>query len=111
MKNPLKNINRILIQRLRKNNFQNFSQLLNTPEPEPTYCSYFEIIVNLIYDTVYNDTSTIESEINKDLDKLLEDCITIEYSFRPCRAYLNRVANNIKYKRANDSTTPQKDNK
>ena len=97
---PLKNINRILIQRLRKYNFQNFSQLLNTPEPEPTYFSYFESIANLIYDTVYDDTSTLESEINKDLDKFSEDCITIEDS-----------SNNIKYKRTNDSILPQKDNK
>ena len=97
--NPLRNINKILIQRLRKYNFQNFSQLLNTPEPEPTYFSYFESIANLIYDTVYDDESTLESEINKDLDKFSEDCITIEDSSK-----------NIKYKKTNDSTTPQIEN-
>ena len=97
--NPLKNINRILIQRLRKYNFQNFSQLLNTPEPEPTYFSYFESIANLIYDTVYDDESTLESEINKDLDKFSEQCITIEDS-----------SQNIKYKKASDFT-PQIENK
>ena len=71
------NINQILIQRLRKYNFQNFSQLLNTPEPEPSYFSYFENITNLIYSTVYNDETNLESEIDKDLDKFSEDCITI----------------------------------
>jgi hypothetical protein len=75
-----KNINKILIQRLRKYNFQNFSQLLNTPEPEPSYFSYFESIANMIYDSVYSDESNLESEINKDLDKFSEDCITIEDS-------------------------------
>ena len=71
------NINKILIQRLRKYNFQNFSQLLNTPEPEPSYFSYFENITNLIYDTMYNDESNLETEIDKDLDKFTEDSITI----------------------------------
>ena len=75
-----KNINKILIQRLRKYNFQNFSQLLNTPEPEPSYFSYFESIANMIYDSVYSDESNLESEINKDLDKFSEDGITIEDS-------------------------------
>ena len=71
------NINKILIQRLRKYNFQNFSQLLNTPEPEPSYFSYFENITNLIYSTMYNDESNLESEIDKDLDKFTENCISI----------------------------------
>ena len=97
-KRQFKNINKILIQRLRKYNFQNFSQLLNTPEPEPTYFSYFESIANLIYDTVYDDESILESEINKDLDKFSEDCISIEDS-----------SNKIQYKKTNDPT-PQTQN-
>ena len=85
------NINRILIQRLRKYNFQNFSQLLNSPEPEPSYFSYFESIANFLYDTVYDDQANLESEINKDLDKFSIDCITIEDSSK-----------NIKYKKKTD---------
>jgi hypothetical protein len=34
----------------------------------------------MIYDSVYSDESNLESEINKDLDKFSEDCITIEDS-------------------------------
>ncbi len=90
--NPLRNINKILIQRLRKYNFQNFSQILNIPEPEPTYFSYFESIANLIYDSVYDDESNLESEINKDLDKFSEDCITIEDSSK--KINLNIINNN-----------------
>jgi hypothetical protein len=89
----LKNINKILIQRLRKYNFQNFSQLLNTPEPEITYFSYFESIANLIYDSVYDDKSNLETEINKDLDKFSEDCVAIE-----------DISSKIKYKTFNDPT-------
>ena len=85
------NINRILIQRLRKYNFQNFSQLLNSPEPEPSYFSYFESIANFLYDIVYDDQANLESEINKDLDKFSVDCITIEDSSK-----------NIKYKKKSD---------
>ena len=96
----LKNINKILIQRLRKYNFQNFSQLLNTPEPEPTYFSYFESIANLIYDTVYDDESTLETEINKDMNNFSEECITIEDS-----------STKIKYKKANDSMSIADENK
>lgn len=96
-KRQFTNINKILIQRLRKYNFQNFSQLLNTPEPEPTYFSYFENIANIIYNTVYDEEVILESEINKDLDKFSEDCITIEDN-----------SNNIQYRKPNEPTTPQK---
>ena len=92
----LKNINKILIQRLRKYNFQNFSQLLNTPEPEITYFSYFESIANLIYDSVYDDKSNLETEINKDMDKFSEDCVSIE-----------DISNKIKYKTFNDPIDTQ----
>ena len=71
------NINKILIQRLKKYNFQNFSQILNSPEPEPSYFSYFENITNLIYSTMYDDESNMETEIDKDLDKFSEDSISI----------------------------------
>ena len=91
-----KNLNKILIQRLRKYNFQNFSQLLNSPEPEPSYFSYFESLANLLYDTVYDDESTLESEINKDLDKFSEDCISIEDSSKK-----------IKYKTKNNESIPE----
>lgn len=82
MKNEIHitNINKILINRLRKYNFQNFSQLLNTPEPEPSYFSYFENITNLIYDTMYNDESNLETEIDKDLDNFSEESIYINDS-------------------------------
>ena len=88
----IKNINKILIHRLRKYNFQNFSQILNIPEPEPTYFSYFESIANLIYDSVYDDESNLESEINKDLDKFSEDGITIEDSSK--KINFNIINNN-----------------
>jgi hypothetical protein len=77
----LPNINKILIHRLRKYNFQNFSQILNTPEPEPSYFSYFENITNIIYNTMYNDEPNIETEIDKDLDKFSEENIIISDSF------------------------------
>ena len=77
----LLNINKILIHRLRKYNFQNFSQILNTPEPEPSYFSYFENITNIIYNTMYNDEPNIETEIDKDLDKFSEENIIISDSF------------------------------
>ena len=82
MKKGIKNINinNFLIQRLRKYNFQNFSQILNTPEPEPSYFSYFENIANFIYESMYNDESTLETEIDKDLDKFSEDSISINDS-------------------------------
>ena len=73
----IKNINKILIQRLRKYNFQNFSQLLNVPEPEPTYFSYFESIANLIYDSVYDNKTNLQTEIINDFSKFTEDSITI----------------------------------
>ena len=73
----LTNINKILIQRLRKYNFQNFSQLLNVPEPEPTYFSYFESIANLIYDSVYDNKTNLQTEIINDFSKFTEDSITI----------------------------------
>jgi len=77
----LPNINKILIHRLRKYNFQNFSQILNTSEPEPSYFSYFENITNIIYNTMYNDEPNIETEIDKDLDKFSEENIIISDSF------------------------------
>ena len=77
----LPNINKILIHRLRKYNFQNFSQILNTPEPEPSYFSYFENITNIIYNTMYNDEPNIETEIDKDLDKFSEENIIISDAF------------------------------
>ena len=77
----LPNINKILIHRLRKYNFQNFSQILNTPEPEPSYFSYFENITNIIYNTMYNDEPNIETEIDEDLDKFSEENIIISDSF------------------------------
>jgi hypothetical protein len=96
----IKNINKILVDRLRKYNFQNFSQLLNCPEPEPTYFSYFESLANLIYDSVYNEKSTLDNEINNDIDKFSEDCITIEDS-----------SNTIKYLKKNETPeTPSNDN-
>ena len=93
------NINNILIQRLRKYNFQNFSQLLNTPEPEPTYFSYFENITNLIYNTMYNDETNLETEIDKDLDKFSEECISITDTS-------NKIGTNLKSNNNN-----KKDNK
>jgi hypothetical protein len=94
------NINKILIQRLRKYNFQNFSQLLNTPEPEPSYFSYFENITNLIYDTMYNDESNLETEIDKDLDKFTEDSITITDSSDKIGSN-SKSNNNINNKKTN----------
>ena len=102
MKNEIHipNINKILINRLRKYNFQNFSQLLNTPEPEPSYFSYFENITNLIYDTMYNDESNLETEINKDLDNFSEESIYINDSSdkigKNIQSNNNKNKNNLK---------------
>ena len=95
----IKNINKILIQRLRKYNFQNISQILNIPEPKLSYFTYFESIANLIFDSVYDDESNLENEINKDLDKFSEDGITVEDSSK-----------NIKYKTKIDDTTTESEN-
>ena len=84
-----KNLNKILIERLRKYNFQNFSQLLNSPEPQTTYFSYFENIANLIYDTIYDEQSTLETEINQDFDKFSEDCIKLEDSSKQVKTNNN----------------------
>ena len=97
--NKFFHINQILIQRLRKYNFQNFSQLLNTPEPEPSYFSYFENITNLIYNTMYNDETNFETEIDKDLDKFSEESISITDTS-------NKIGTNIKSNNNN-----KKDNK
>ena len=95
------NINKILIQRLRKYNFQNFSQLLNTPEPEPSYFSYFENITNLIYNTMYDDESNLETEIDKDMDKFSENSISIFDSS-------DKIINNSKH--SNNEKVNQKSN-
>ena len=71
------NINQILIHRLRQYKSQNFSQLLNTPEPEQSYFSYFGGLANLFYNTVYDEQSTLDSEIDQDFDKFTDDCIII----------------------------------
>ena len=71
------NINKILIHRLRHYKSQNFSQLLNTPEPEQSYFSYFGGLVNLFYNTVYDEESTLDSEIDQDFEKFSDDCIII----------------------------------
>ena len=97
--NKFFHINQILIQRLRKYNFQNFSQLLNTPEPEPSYFSYFENITNLIYNTMYNDETNFETEIDKDLDKFSEESISITDTS-------NKIGTNIK-----SNNNKEKDNK
>ena len=94
------NINKILIQRLRKYNFQNFSQILNSPEPEPSYFSYFENITNLIYDTMYNDESNIENIIDKDLDKFTEDSISITDSSDKIDTN-SKIKNNLNNKKKN----------
>ena len=95
------NINKILIQRLRKYNFQNFSQLLNTPEPEPSYFSYFENITNLLYNTMYDDESNLETEIDKDMDKFSENSISIFDSS-------DKIINNSKH--SNNEKVNQKSN-
>ena len=71
-----KELNDALIERIRKYNFQNISQLLNIPEKESTYSSYiqFEGFPNLLYD----DKSYLEYEINKDFDKMKKDDIYLK---------------------------------
>ena len=71
-----KELNDALIERIRKYNFQNISQLLNVPEKESTYSSYiqFEGFPNLLYD----DKSYLEYEINKDFDKMKENDIFLK---------------------------------
>ena len=92
-KPKLRNLNRILIQRLRKYNFQNFSQLLNCPEPQISYFSYFENLANLLYDSVYDEQSALETEIIKDFEKFPEDCIKIEDVSKEIEN--NNINNNI----------------
>ena len=67
-------LNEILIERIRKYQAQDISQLLNSPNDEDTNNSYLGGLINFVGD----DTRNLDDEINNDLDKITIDEIHIE---------------------------------
>ena len=67
-------LNEILIERIRKYQTQDISQLLNSPNDGDTNNSYLGGLINFVGD----DTNNLDDEINNDLDKITIDEIHIE---------------------------------
>lgn len=67
-------LNEILIERIRKYQTQDISQLLNSPNDGDTNNSYLGGLINFVGD----DTNNLDDEINNDLDKIKIDEIYIE---------------------------------
>ena len=62
-------LNEILIERIRKYQAQDISQLLNSPNDEDTNNSYLGGLINFVGDATHN----LDDEINNDLDKITID--------------------------------------
>mgnify|MGYP006873023955 CR=1 FL=1 len=67
-------LNEILIERIRKYQTQDISQLLNSPNDGDTNNSYLGGLINFVGE----DTNNLDDEINNDLDKITIDEIHIE---------------------------------
>ena len=67
-------LNNILIDRIRKYQSQDISQLLNSPMDEDSNNSYLGGLINFVGD----DTNNLDDEINNFLDKINYDEIYIE---------------------------------
>ena len=81
----LQKTNRLIIDNLRRYKIQNFSQLLNTPEDEGTYYSYLENFSSILYNSVYDEQASLNSEINEFFSSLTHSDI----HFREIRARIN----------------------
>ena len=67
-------VNEVLIDRIRKYQSQDITQLLNSPNDEDTSNSYLGGLINFVGDDTYN----LDDEINNDLDKISINDIFIE---------------------------------
>ena len=67
-------VNEVLIDRIRKYPSQDISQLINSPNDEDTTNSYFGGLINFVGD----NSNNLDDEINNDLDKITIDEIFIE---------------------------------
>ena len=68
-----------IMQKLRNKQMQNFSSILNASADQG---SYYEEIKNLIINTVYDEKSSLDLEINKDFDKFSDYIIEMGNSPR-----------------------------
>ena len=68
-----------IMQKLRNKQMQNFSSILNASADQG---SYYEEIKNLIINTVYDEKSSLDLEINKDFDKFSDFIIEMGNSPR-----------------------------
>ena len=68
-----------IMQKLRNKQMQNFSSILNASAEQG---SYYEEIKNLIINTVYDEKSSLDLEINKDFDKFSDFIIEMGNSPR-----------------------------
>ena len=69
-----KEVNELLIDRIRKYQSQNITQLINSPNDEDTNNSYLGGLINFVGDY----TNNLDDEINNDLDKITINEIFIE---------------------------------
>ena len=67
-------VNEVLIDRIRKYQSQDITQLINSPNDEDTNNSYLGGLINFVGD----NTNNLDDEINNDLDKITIDEIFIE---------------------------------
>ena len=68
-----------IMQKLRNKQMQNFSSILNASAEQ---ASYYEEIKNLIINTVYDEKSILDIEINKDFDRFSDFIIEMGNSPR-----------------------------
>ena len=78
-------LNEILIDRIRKYQSQDITQLLNSPNDEDTNNSYLGGLINFVGE----DTNNLDDEINNDLDKISIKEIYIEP--QPDNEYINEL--------------------
>ena len=78
-------VNEILIDRIRKYQTQDITQLINSPNDEDTNNSYLGGLINFVGD----NTENLDDEINNDLDKITIDEIFIEP--QPDNEYISEI--------------------
>ena len=80
-------VNEVLIDRIRKYQSQDVSQLINSPNDEETNNSYLGGLINFVGD----ETNNINDEINNDLDKITINEIFLEP--QPDNEYISDATN------------------
>ena len=99
-------VNEVLIDRIRKYPSQDISQLINSPNDEDTTNSYLGGLINFVGD----DTNNLDDEINNDLDKITIDEIFIES--QPDNEYNNELTEEEEEEEeAQESKNVKKENK